>query len=395
MHVLVAEDDAKLRDVLDRGLRSAGYAVDVAARGDEALELLLRNSYAAAIIDWRMPVKDGIDVVTAIRAGGLATPVLMLTARDTPSDRIQGLDAGCDDYLVKPFDFEELLARLRALMRRPPATLGVSLRAGALTIDPAARLASVKRYDDRADANGVCDCRIARAEEPGRGEPRNHREPRVDGCPRPDCVQQHRRPCHPSARQARRSGAQAGGRSEGRIPAPGAGSVSTPVGKRALRLALITTAVVAALILALCVAIDVIVAQTLRSSATSRLTGELAHLAHEQGGPNLTEPDVDDPVLVWRVNSAGGSWPRQRVHRRFLPARSPQPRRPRRRLRALTCWWPVSGFQTAGSSEQSASATSSKTLTALAITEAIVGPVLLVLVFAGAFVVGTREPPDR
>lgn len=143
MRVLVAEDDTKLRDVLDRGLRSAGYAVDVAARGDEALELLLRKSYAAAIIDWRMPVKDGIDVVTAIRAGGLATPVLMLTARDTPSDRIQGLDAGCDDYLVKPFDFEELLARLRALMRRPPATLGVNLRAGALTIDPAARLASV------------------------------------------------------------------------------------------------------------------------------------------------------------------------------------------------------------------------------------------------------------
>jgi DNA-binding response OmpR family regulator len=143
MRVLVAEDDTKLRDVLERGLRSAGYAVDVAARGDEALEQLLRNSYAAAIVDWRMPVKDGIDVVTAIRARGLATPVLMLTARDTPSDRIQGLDAGCDDYLVKPFDFEELLARLRALRRRPSATLGINLRAGALTIDPAARLASV------------------------------------------------------------------------------------------------------------------------------------------------------------------------------------------------------------------------------------------------------------
>jgi DNA-binding response OmpR family regulator len=143
MHVLVAEDDAKLRDVLARGLRSAGYTVDVAARGDEALELLLMNSYAAAVVDWRMPVMDGIDVVTAIRSRSISTPVLMLTARDTPSDRIHGLDAGCDDYLVKPFDFQEMLARLRALMRRPSATLGVRLRAGGLSIDPAERLASV------------------------------------------------------------------------------------------------------------------------------------------------------------------------------------------------------------------------------------------------------------
>lgn len=143
MHVLVAEDDAKLRDVLARGLRSAGYTVDVAARGDEALDMLLVNTYAAAVVDWRMPVMDGIDVVTAIRRRELSTPVLMLTARDTPSDRIHGLDAGCDDYLVKPFDFQEMLARLRALMRRPSATLGVRLRAGALTVDPATRLVAV------------------------------------------------------------------------------------------------------------------------------------------------------------------------------------------------------------------------------------------------------------
>src|ERR1700730_6718953 len=143
MHVLVAEDDAKLRDVLARGLRSAGYTVDVAARGDEALELLLVNSYAAAVVDWRMPVMDGIDVVTAIRSRSISAPVLMLTARDTPSDRIHGLDAGCDDYLVKPFDFQEMLARLRALMGRPHGNLGLRLRAGALSIDPATRLASV------------------------------------------------------------------------------------------------------------------------------------------------------------------------------------------------------------------------------------------------------------
>jgi len=143
MHVLVAEDDAKLREVLARGLRSAGYTIDEAGRGDDALDLLVTRPYAAAVLDWRMPAMDGIDVVTVIRSRNLSTPVLMLTARDTPADRIQGLDAGCDDYLVKPFDFQELLARLRALMRRPASTLGVRLRAGALTVDPSTRTAAV------------------------------------------------------------------------------------------------------------------------------------------------------------------------------------------------------------------------------------------------------------
>lgn len=146
MHVLVAEDDAKLREVLVRGLRSAGYTIDEAGRGDEALDLLLTGTYTAAVLDWRMPAMDGIEVVTAIRSRNLSTPVLMLTARDTPADRIQGLDAGCDDYLVKPFDFQELLARLRALMRRPAATLGVRLRAGALTVDPSTRTAAVNGF---------------------------------------------------------------------------------------------------------------------------------------------------------------------------------------------------------------------------------------------------------
>lgn len=143
MLILVAEDDAKLRDVLVRGLRLAGYLVDEAARGDEAFDLLIAKPYTAAVLDWRMPAMDGIEIVTAIRARDLSIPVLMLTARDTPSDRIHGLDVGCDDYLVKPFDFQELLARLRALMRRPPATLGVRPRAGALIIDPIMRRAVV------------------------------------------------------------------------------------------------------------------------------------------------------------------------------------------------------------------------------------------------------------
>lgn len=143
MRLLVAEDDARLCDVLRRGLSGAGYAVDVATQGDDALDLIDAHAYDAAIVDWRMPVIDGIELVTTLRARGSSLPVLMLTARDTPPDRIRGLDAGCDDYLVKPFDFEEMLARLRALLRRPADALGVQLRAGALIIDPAARTASV------------------------------------------------------------------------------------------------------------------------------------------------------------------------------------------------------------------------------------------------------------
>jgi DNA-binding response OmpR family regulator len=143
MRLLVAEDDAKLRDVLTRGLTQAGYTVDATMHGDEAYAFLMRDVYDIAVVDWRMPGRDGIDIVAMLRARGVSVPVLMLTARDMPPDRIRGLDAGCDDYLVKPFDFDELLARLRALLRRPAATLGLQLRIGALIIDPATGAASV------------------------------------------------------------------------------------------------------------------------------------------------------------------------------------------------------------------------------------------------------------
>jgi DNA-binding response OmpR family regulator len=146
MRLLVAEDDAKLRDVLTRGLTQAGYVVDAVADGDDAQASLLSNAFDVAVIDWRMPGRDGIKVVETLRAHGMSIPVLMLTARDTPPDRIRGLDAGCDDYLVKPFDFDELLARLRALLRRPATALGVQLRIGALIIDPAAGAVSVNGH---------------------------------------------------------------------------------------------------------------------------------------------------------------------------------------------------------------------------------------------------------
>lgn len=139
MRALVAEDDAALRSVLERGLRQHGYVVDAVADGEEALGFLRAYEYEVAVIDWRMPKISGLDVVRTLRAGHSAVPVLMLTARDAASDRIMGLDEGADDYLVKPFDFGELLARLRALQRRSPVMQPNKLTVGDLEYNPATR----------------------------------------------------------------------------------------------------------------------------------------------------------------------------------------------------------------------------------------------------------------
>ena len=135
MRVLVAEDDPGLRTVLVQGLEDHGFFVDSVSRGDDAVEQLRFYDYDVAVIDWRMPGKPGVDVVAWARREKRPTRLLMLTARDTPADRIAGLDAGADDYLVKPFDFGELLARIRALQRRPPANDAAVLVRGGLELD--------------------------------------------------------------------------------------------------------------------------------------------------------------------------------------------------------------------------------------------------------------------
>jgi two-component system, OmpR family, response regulator len=139
MRLLIAEDDVKLSTALARGLRGEGYAVDVAATGDEALFQARTYDYDAVILDLMMPGLDGMTVCRAMREGGCWSPVLMLTARDGVKDRIGGLDAGADDYLVKPFDFGELVARLRALLRRGAPERPPVLSAGDLEVDPATR----------------------------------------------------------------------------------------------------------------------------------------------------------------------------------------------------------------------------------------------------------------
>ena len=135
MRILVVEDDAKLASMLARSLREEGYAVDEAGDGDGALYQAAVNDYDAIVLDVGLPRRDGMAVSRTLRERGSRTPILMLTARDTVDDRVAGLDAGADDYLVKPFAIRELLARLRALLRRLPELLPTTLEVDDLVLD--------------------------------------------------------------------------------------------------------------------------------------------------------------------------------------------------------------------------------------------------------------------
>jgi DNA-binding response OmpR family regulator len=152
MRVLIAEDDEGLRSVLERGLRESGYAVDAIGDGELALRYLDTYEYEVAILDWRMPKLSGLEVTQRLRRRGSALPVLMLTARDTARDRVTGLDEGADDYLVKPFDFSELLARVRALQRRGEALQSLVVRVANLTLDSITREVSIGSVQPRLTA---------------------------------------------------------------------------------------------------------------------------------------------------------------------------------------------------------------------------------------------------
>jgi DNA-binding response OmpR family regulator len=152
MRVLVADDDDGLRSVLERGLREHGYVVDVTNDGQQALHYLDAYDYEVAILDWRMPKVTGLEVIQQLRRNGSALPVLMLTARDTAGDRVTGLDEGADDYLVKPFDFTELLARVRALQRRGEVLQSRQVKVGDVTLDTVSRNVRVGAAQPRLTA---------------------------------------------------------------------------------------------------------------------------------------------------------------------------------------------------------------------------------------------------
>jgi two-component system OmpR family response regulator len=143
VRVLVVEDHPKTSALLERGLREHSYAVDLAQTGEDAVWMGCENEYDVIILDLTLPDIDGFEVLRRVRAAGRKSPVLVLTARDAVDDRVLGLDAGADDYLLKPFAFEELLARLRALIRRGPIERPAQIVVGDLYVDPASR--SVRR----------------------------------------------------------------------------------------------------------------------------------------------------------------------------------------------------------------------------------------------------------
>jgi DNA-binding response OmpR family regulator len=136
MKLLLVEDDARTSRAIARGLREEGYVVDVAASGEEGEQLIHAGEYRVLIVDWYLPAKDGLAMCRELRQRGLTTPILMLTARDALADRVAALDTGVDDYLVKPFAFAELLARLRALLRRSDFSRPTLLSVDDLCMDP-------------------------------------------------------------------------------------------------------------------------------------------------------------------------------------------------------------------------------------------------------------------
>ena len=139
MKILIVEDDGRLADIVRRGLVEAGHVVDVEGDGDTGKHLAHGGQYDAIILDVMLPRKDGMTVARELRADGVRTPILMLTAKDAVDDRIAGLDAGADDYLCKPFVFRELEARLRSITRREPQPQRVELRVGDLVMNLATR----------------------------------------------------------------------------------------------------------------------------------------------------------------------------------------------------------------------------------------------------------------
>jgi two-component system, OmpR family, response regulator len=139
MRVLIVEDEAKMAGLIQKGLRQEAIATDVAGKGEDALWMAGSTEYDAIVLDLMLPGIDGLEVCRRLRDDGVWSPILMLTARDGVPDRVAGLDSGADDYLVKPFSYAELLARLRALARRGNAERPTELRVGDLRLDPARR----------------------------------------------------------------------------------------------------------------------------------------------------------------------------------------------------------------------------------------------------------------
>ncbi len=152
MRILVIEDDEKVANFIKKGLEEEQYAVDVSHDGEDGAHWAIQNEYDIVILDIMLPIKDGIEVCKEIRYNSVSTPILMLTAKDTVKDKIEALDTGADDYLTKPFSFEELLARIRALLRRSQGYSTNILKVADIELDPVSR--SVNRSGEKINLTG-------------------------------------------------------------------------------------------------------------------------------------------------------------------------------------------------------------------------------------------------
>ena len=152
MRILLVEDDTMLGQAVQRGLQQEGWTVDWLQEGESALSALATTPFDALLLDIGLPDRDGLSVLRTVRSRNTPVPVLLLTARDAVSDRVAGLDAGADDYLVKPFDLDELAARLRALLRRQQGRAEATMRIGALTLNPATKEVALNESPVRLSA---------------------------------------------------------------------------------------------------------------------------------------------------------------------------------------------------------------------------------------------------
>ena len=178
MHILVVEDEKKVASFIKRGLEAANYSVDVEHDGEAGLNRLLKGDYDLVILDVMLPKLDGLSLMKEIRQRRVAAPVLLLTARVTVADRVMGLDLGADDYLTKPFAFEELLARVRALLRRGHGPAGGPRRRGSAA-RPGDPRSDPRQQADRLDAEGIRAARVPASPARSSSQPRRDRAARV------------------------------------------------------------------------------------------------------------------------------------------------------------------------------------------------------------------------
>ncbi len=402
MRILVAEDDRGLQEILALGLRDAGYHVDAVDRGDDAIDQLRWYEYDVAIVDWRMPGAEGIDVVAWARKNDRPTAILMLTARDTPADRIRGLDTGADDYLVKPFDFGELLARVRALQRRPRGVDQPVLVLGALSLDPVSHVVAAGGSEVSLTNTEYLILELLMRRAPAVVDRKAIAE--HAWADETDPLGSNAIDVQMSRLRAKLVGAGRPHRHGARDGVPGgagmSGAQSHEVRRTSIRVALAATILVAAAYTVIAFAVVAIVTQNLTAQIDDRLVRSLEHVPQQgfPGGGGFEPPPGDRPfgpqTLSWTIKADGtvvtGSTSIPDLPVEYRAVTSP------RTVTIDGTEMRVAGAPAGAASGgdyvvvgQTLDAVSEAQATILR-AELIIGPILLLVVFLGAIAIGRR-----